>query len=161
MDAILKIRCKAEPDRFWVELLSRDAWGSEVVIVHGEMYQPAELDGMIAEVGGEKAGLATYRIKGGACEIVTLNAMRPGLGIGNLLIRQVTGLAEHKGCEKIWLITTNDNTRALRFYQKNGFHLSGLRVGVMENYRKIKPEIPLTGEDGIPIRDEIELEMEL
>lgn len=32
---------------------------------------------------------------------------------------------------------------------------------VLEEYRKIKPEIPLTGEDGIPIRDEIELEMKL
>lgn len=157
----IQIRPTIESDQSWIEQLSRDAWGSEIVIAHGETYKPAELKGMIAAVDGERAGLVTYQIKDGSCEIVTLNALRPGLGIGTLLISQITELAEQEGCEKIWLITTNDNTRALRFYQKNGFHLSALRVGVMDDYRKVKPEIPLTGENGIPIRDEIELEMDL
>jgi hypothetical protein len=57
--------------------------------------------------------------------------------------------------------TTNDNTRALRFYQRAGFHLTALRPGAVTAARKSKPEIPELGEDGIPIRDEIELTMEL
>ncbi len=33
--------------------------------------------------------------------------------------------------------------------------------GAVDESRKYKPEIPLLGMDGIPIRDEIELEMAL
>jgi hypothetical protein len=59
------------------------------------------------------------------------------------------------------LITTNDNTAALRFWQKRGFKLLRVHRNAVEKSRKLKPEIPLTGNDGIPIRDEIELEMML
>jgi ribosomal protein S18 acetylase RimI-like enzyme len=61
----------------------------------------------------------------------------------------------------LFLVTTNDNTPALRFYQKRGFVLSALRPNAIAENRKVKPEIPLTGQDGIPIRDELELEMHL
>jgi hypothetical protein len=51
---------------------------------------------------------------------------------------------------------------ALRFYQKRGFSLAAVhRNAVDEARRKLKPEIPIIGLDGIPIRDEIELEMAL
>ena len=59
------------------------------------------------------------------------------------------------------LITTNDNLSALRFYQKRSFDMVRLYLNAVEEARKIKPEIPLTGNDGIPIRHEIELEMKL
>ncbi|MBM3136600.1 MAG: GNAT family N-acetyltransferase [Chloroflexi bacterium] len=157
----IKTRPTTESDRPWMEQLSRDAWGSEVVIAHGELYKPAKLNGIIAEVDGKKAGLVTYQIKDKSCEIITLNALRPGLGIGSLLISQMIEIAKQEGYKRLWLITTNDNTRALRFWQKKGFHLSALRVGAINEYRKIKPEIPTMGEDGILIRDEIELEMRL
>lgn len=157
----IQIRHTSESDRSWVEQLSRDAWGSEIVIAHGEKFLPAELNGFIAEIGGQKVGLITYQIKDGACEIITLNALRPGLGIGSALIRHIAEFTKRQGCSILYLITTNDNTRALRFFQKIGFCLRVLRPDVIAEYRKIKPEIPLTGEDGIPIRDEIELEMDL
>jgi RimJ/RimL family protein N-acetyltransferase len=155
----IQIRPTAESDHSWVGQLSRDSWVSENVIAHGEVYHPAELNGFIAEISGEKVGLITYHIQDSACEIVTLNALKPGLGIGSALIRLTIDIAMLEGCRKLWLITTNDNTRALRFYQKNGFHLCALRVGAIEDHRKTKPEIPMVGEDDIPIRDEIELEM--
>jgi len=56
-------------------------------------------------------------------------------------------------------MTTNDNTAALRFYQKWGFLLVAVHRNAVEQARKLKPEIPLTGIDGIPLRDEIELEV--
>jgi len=49
----------------------------------------------------------------------------------------------------------------LRYYQKNGFHLHALRVNALAESRKLKPEIPAFGNDGIPLRDEIELSMTL
>jgi ribosomal protein S18 acetylase RimI-like enzyme len=81
-------------------------------------------------------------------------------------VRQAAGaaLSLSKGqarCGRLYLVTTNDNTRALRFYQKRGFTICAVRLNVMDESRKIKPQISLTGEDGIPIRDEIELELEL
>lgn len=146
------------------ELVSRwlvESWGAETVVVHGEVLRPAELPGFLAESGGEALGLVTYALRGEACEIVTLDSRREGLGIGSALIEAVKAAALQAGCRRLWLVTTNDNTRALRFYQKRGFRLCALRPGAVAESRKLKPEIPLTGEDGIPIRDEIELEMEL
>ena len=50
---------------------------------------------------------------------------------------------------------------ALGFYQKRGFRLVAVHPGAVNESRKLKPEIPLIGNDGIPIRDEIELEIVL
>jgi len=57
--------------------------------------------------------------------------------------------------------TTNDNLNALRFYQKRGFVLAAVYPEAIERARKIKPTISLIGYEGIPLRDEIELEMPL
>ena len=59
------------------------------------------------------------------------------------------------------MITTNDNLNALRFYQKRGFVLAALYPNALVQSRKLKPEIPETGIGGLPLRDEIELEMKL
>ncbi|HEX7715028.1 MAG TPA: GNAT family N-acetyltransferase, partial [Bacillota bacterium] len=64
-------------------------------------------------------------------------------------------------CQRLWLITTNDNLAAIRFYQLRGFVLVALHRDAIAQSRKLKPEIPLRGIDGIPIRDEIELEVVL
>jgi len=65
-------------------------------------------------------------------------------------------------CERIWLVTTNDNLEALRFYQRRGFVLSALRPGAVDEARRgLKPQISAVGEFGIPIRDELELELRL
>jgi ribosomal protein S18 acetylase RimI-like enzyme len=103
----------------------------------------------------------TYHIDGDACEIVTLDSQREGWGIGTALIEAVKAAARQSGCGRLWLVTTNDNTHALRFYQKRGFILAALHRDAVAASRAIKPEIPFFGVDGIPIRDEIELEMSL
>ena len=60
------------------------------------------------------------------------------------------------------MVTTNDNLDALRFYQRRGFRLDRLRPGAVDVSRDtLKPEIPRTGEHGIPLRDEVELVMSL
>jgi hypothetical protein len=89
------------------------------------------------------------------------NSLVERRGIGAALIEAVKGAAVGAGCERLWLITTNDNTHALRFYQKRGFALVALRANAVAASRQLKPEIPHLGNDGIPIRDEIELEVAL
>lgn len=56
-------------------------------------------------------------------------------------------------------LSPDDNLNALRFYQKRGFVLVAIYRNALDIARKLKPEIPLIGNDGIPLRDEIELEM--
>lgn len=111
--------------------------------------------------GKNPAGLLTYRIKGPDCEIVTIDSTSEGEGIGTSLIDAVKGRARTKGCRRLWLITTNDNLSALGFYQRRGFRFSALYPNALEASRKLKPQIPMKAANGIPIRDELELELEL
>lgn len=146
-------------DRDWVARRITESWGAETVVAHDEIYRPAELPGFAAMFEDEIAGLLTFHIQGKACEIVTLDSWREGLGVGSALIQAATQAARRVGCRRLWLITTNDNTHALRFYQKRGFVIAAIHVNALEKARRLIPEIPLIGEDGIPLRDEIELEM--
>ena len=60
-----------------------------------------------------------------------------------------------------WVITINDNLDALRFYQRRGMRLVAVRPGAVDEARRLKPSIPVIGAQGIPIHDELELELRL
>jgi len=154
----IKTRPVESRDHEWIVDLMRHEWGSEIVVVHGAIYSPAELAGIVAEAAGTPIGLLTYVIDVESCEIVTINSLVHGKGIGSRLIEAVRSKAAKMGCQRLWLVTTNDNLNALAFYQKRGFRLADLRPGAVDEARKIKPAIPWVGENGIPIHDEIELE---
>ncbi len=156
-----KLRALHSSDRDRVAQLIATHWGSEIVVAHGMVYQPAELPGFVAYRENEWLGLLTYWIEGKMCEIVTPNSFYPEMGIGTALIHAVTQAAEKAHCERLWLITTNDNLDALRFYQKRGFRMVAIHSGAVNQSRQIKPEIPPIGEYGIPLCDEIELEISL
>ena len=146
-------------DRDWVAQRITESWGAEIVVVHGTTYHASELPGFVVLAEAVIVGLLTYHIEGSACEIVTLDSWSEDRGVGTLLIESVKQVAHRESCRRLWLVTTNDNTHALRFYQKRGFSIAAVRLNALEESRKIKPEIPLLGNDGIPIRDEIEMEM--
>jgi hypothetical protein len=135
------------------------SWGAEYVVAHGKIFFPARLPGFIAEERGKMIGLLTYFISGNTCEIITLDSWREKHGVGTALVQAVRNIAIKELCRKLWLVTTNDNTHALHFYQKRGFSIAAIRVNEMERARTLKPQIPIIGQDGIPIRDEIELDM--
>ncbi len=61
----------------------------------------------------------------------------------------------------MWLVTTNDNLRALYFYQRRGFRIVAVHRDAVMHSREIKPEIPSVADNGIPILDELELEKPL
>jgi len=146
-------------DQEWVAQFMLEHWGSNKAISRGVVHYPQDLPGFVALHDGEKVGLVTYNIVDKSCEIVTLNSTHPSSGIGAALIEAVRDIAIKSGCKRLWLITTNDNMNALRFYQKRGFMLVAVHRNALELSRKMKPEIPFIGNDGIPLRDEIELEM--
>ncbi len=157
----IRIRDVSPDERAWVRVLIRERWGDESVVAHGARYVPHELAGLVAEREGERVGLITYRIAGGACEVVTVDSLHPGQGIGTALLDAVVSAAQDARCKRVWVITTNDNLEALRFYQKRGFVLVAVHPNALERSRQLKPQIPLVGAHGIPLRDEIELERAL
>jgi len=136
-------------------------WASNIIVTRGISYQADLLPGFIAEFEGERAGILTYNINDSELEIITLNALVEGKGIGSALLEEVEKLAKMKKCKRIWVITTNDNVDALRFYQKREYKITSVHRYAIEESRKIKPQLPFIGKYGIPIRDEIEMEKQL
>jgi GNAT superfamily N-acetyltransferase len=125
------------------------------------IHQADKLPAFVAESRRGLQGLVTYRFDGAECEIVSLNSLSESIGIGEALLNAVKDVASGSDCRRIWLITTNDNLAAIRFYQKRGFRLVAVHRDAIAQSRRLKPTIPETGIDGIPIRDEVELEIPL
>ncbi|PKR85652.1 GNAT family N-acetyltransferase [Heyndrickxia camelliae] len=128
------------------------------MVISSGIIDCSTLDGFTILNGDNQiSGLITFIIKDNECEIISLDSIEKEKGIGSSLLREVEKVALENGCKLLKLITTNDNLLALKFYQKRGFFLSKLFKNAVNKPRKIKPEIPFIGNDGIPIRDEIEL----
>jgi len=157
MTPVFTLRAVDEGDRAYIRKFMKTHWGGEEIVVHNEIHHPATLPGFVCEIDGEKVGLVTYTFSGESCEIVSLDSLRENSGIGTALIERVADAARKNGCFRLWLVTTNDNLKALSFYQKRGFQVIRIDKGTVSRARKKKPSIPLVGENGIPIMDEIVL----
>ncbi len=155
------IRPLKTSDHEWVLSMVRQ-WGGDFVISRGRKIYAAELPGFCAVAeGGRLLGLATYEVVSDDCQLVTLHAFEKYRGVGTALVHAVRSVAIAARCRRLWLITTNDNLDALRFYQRRDFKLAALHCDLRQVARRLKPSIPTMGNFGIPIRDEIELEMSL
>jgi ribosomal protein S18 acetylase RimI-like enzyme len=157
----MKIRPLSSDDRDWVERLIVERWGDSVVVGRGEVWIPADLPGFATFEDDRCVGLVTYKVDGEACEIVTIDALEEGKGIGTALLDAVVAIAREAGCARVQLLTTNNNLRALAFYQKRGFRLVRLIPGAIDEERRLKPSIALVDAAGLPIRDELHLELPL
>jgi GNAT superfamily N-acetyltransferase len=140
-------------ERAWIEQFVRESWGSTTVVSRGVAHDASRLPAFVAVQDGEIVGLATFRIGDGECELVTLDALRQRRGVGSALLARVVDEAGARGCCRLWLITTNDNLNAIRFYQRRGTRLVAVHPGAVDEARRVKPSIPLVGEHGIPLHD--------
>ena len=156
-----RIRAATAGDRAALEpFLTR--WHSLRVARRGALEHPLDHPALIAEDGTELLGVLTYVIRGADCEVMTLHTDRRRSGVGSALLAEAKRIARAAGCTRLWLITTNDNVDALRFYQRRGFRLAALHRGAVDDSRaRLKPEIPRVGDHGIALRDELELEQEI
>ncbi len=155
------VRPLAEADRAWANRLVAGRWGSTRMVTRGVLHDMTRLPGLVAWRAGERAGLLTYHLAGDSCEIVSLDSLVEGAGVGSALIAAAQEIARAAGCQRLWLVTTNDNLPALRFWQRRGFRLVAVHAGAVDEARRLKPEIPAMGLEGIPLRDELELELAL
>ena len=137
----------------------RCLWGGPMCATMGKLYDMSDLPGFVAEEEGALLGALLYRVADGGMEVSALFSLVEGQGAGRKLLDAAAEEALRLKLKRLWLITTNDNTRAIRFYQRYGFHLKAVHIGAVNEARKLKPSIPLTGDDGIPIEHEFEFEI--
>jgi GNAT superfamily N-acetyltransferase len=153
----VEIHERTDDDRAAVEefLAGRDC---RRVARLGELVFPLDYPALVAEDGGRIVGVLTYIPAADGCEILTLHAATQWSGTGTALVDALVALAREKGCCRLWVVTTNDNVGAMRFYQRRGFRLEAVHAGAVDEARRtLKPDIPERGYHGITIRDEIEL----
>jgi ribosomal protein S18 acetylase RimI-like enzyme len=154
------IRPYLDSDRAWAEDLLNAEFGGRLQARRGELIDVLALRGFVAQRETRPVGLLTYRRDKTACELAFMAAVERHQGIGSALLDALR--REVSDGERIWLVTTNDNLEAIRFFQRRGFVLSALRPGAVDEARRTrKPTISIVGNFGIPIRDEIELEARL
>jgi GNAT superfamily N-acetyltransferase len=159
---MIDVRPLTESDRAWADQVEAESWSERVVARLGELVDPTQLPAFVALLDGRRAGLASYAVRGDECELVTIRSLREGRGLGRALLDAVRDAALEAGCTRLWLITTNDNLRALKVYQRWGMEIVAFhRHAVTEARRHLKPSIPGHGAHGIPLAHELELELRL
>jgi ribosomal protein S18 acetylase RimI-like enzyme len=139
-------------------------WGECGIWSLGVRYQGDELPGFVAidEFSeNHRVGLVTYIVHLGGYqgEVITLSSRVENQGVGAALLDAAAQAIRGAGCARAFLTTTNDNLRAIGFYQKRGWRLAALHKGRVEEARRHAPHIPGIGMNNIPLRDEIELEL--
>ena len=172
-----EIRPLERADREWVAHFLDDRWGTTTIVSRGKMRYGHLLEGLIAvrqdertaeteddekgETPTDRLGLLTIEYDSKECEILTLDSLEESQGIGSALLDSLEERAREAGLQRLWLVTTNDNLPALKFWQKRGYELVAVHRNAIAAARRVKPQIPIIGKEGIPIRDEIELEKRL
>lgn len=150
-----------ESNRDIVNAFFEEHWGSPEMVISTGTYNCSELSGFIASDNEKVAGLITYIIKGNDCELISLDSVIEEQGVGSKLLNTVERVALESGCKTISLITTNDNLHVLKFYQKRGYRIINILPNAVQEARKIKPSIPLIGNEGIPLHDELQLQKKM
>ncbi len=126
------------------------------MVIASGVFQCDELEGFAVQADdGTITGYISFVIEGDTCEIISLDSLVEQKGIGTALVHKAEEAAKQAGCHQMKLVTTNDNLHALGFYQRRGYQFNELFVNAVDKARRIKPEIPLVADNGIPIRDEI------
>ena len=155
-----RIRPIADADRPRLTAVLTRSWGSTRMATRGRLIDVSTMPGYVADDGDEWLGYVTYEIVDDAMEVLILEALAEHQGVASALLAACVRDAQAAGARRMWLITTNDNLTALRFYQRRGFVMVALHMGAINDARMVlKPEIPMTGEHEIPLRDELELEL--
>lgn len=148
-------------DRAAVAGLIEARWAGRVIVTRRRAVDAAGLPGFVAVEGDRLLGCATLQHEGDELQIVSMDTVEEELGVGTALVDAAVARARELGVRRVWLCTTNDNLPALRFWQRRAFRIVAVHRDSIEAARAVKPAIPDVGHMGIPIRDELELELVL
>ena len=156
----LEIRDFTPADHAWARGVIADHQGGDHRVARlGELLDPLECEGLVAELDGRPTGLLTVHESSAGLEALTVHATRQGKGVGTLLLETALRVAAASAAPRLWLVTTNDNLPAIRWYLRRGMRVARVHAGAVDRDREtIKPTIPATNpENGIPVRDFVEL----
>jgi ribosomal protein S18 acetylase RimI-like enzyme len=162
------VREGIESDEDAIGAAFEDAWGGPIVVSHGVTYDLRALPTYVAVHdegrGPVVAGVLSYVEAADGLEVVAVSAVTRSAGVGSALLAVAETHARRLGLPRLWLVTTNDNLDALRFYQRRGLRIVGVAPGAADEARRAKAAIPgagavpPVGDYNIPIRDELTLE---
>ncbi|MCL2195313.1 MAG: GNAT family N-acetyltransferase [Oscillospiraceae bacterium] len=134
--AILPI---AAAHRAVVDTHIAEHWGGPFMVSRGVLHDTRSQPGFVAVSDDEILGYALYDLASDGCGITVLQSLRPNQGVGRALINAVVRAAQDATCKRVWLVTTNDNTHAIRFYQRAGFALRAVHINAMEQAQTANP----------------------
>ena len=97
---MITVRAKLPSDEAWAREKLTERWGPGVASTSG-FHDAALLDGLVAEIDGERVGLLTYRITDDECEAVTVVSYASAGGVGTALLEAVADLASSRGCRRV------------------------------------------------------------
>ncbi len=157
----IEIRPVGVKDRPWVSRAVSETFASPRVVSRGVVHIATDLPGFLAEQDGTPIGLLLYDMGSRECEVVVLLSLQERTGVATHLLARAEQVARGAGCRRLWLVTTNDNLSAIAFYQARGWRQVAVRRGAVAEARRLKPEIPEFGTNGLPKEDEIEFELAL
>jgi len=155
----MDIRPVGAPDRPWVRRVVSETFASPRIVSRGVLHVADDLSGFVGEQAGEPVGLLLYHMSAGECEVVVLLSLQERKNIATALLAEAEQAARAGGCRRLWLVTTNDNLHAIAFYSKRSWRQVAIHRGAVAEARRLKPEIPEFGANGVPKRDEIEFEL--
>lgn len=148
-------------DRHALEEMLRLRWSDGTIFVRGRLLNPQDVEAFGAYIDNRLHGVVTWRVEDGTLYMLTLNNITDRRGVGGVLMDTMVDMGRKKGFPFMRALLTNDNVAGLRFYQRRGFRIVAAHPGVIDMMRQLKPSIPPMGMHGIPLRDEIELEIVL
>lgn len=137
----------------------KEHWYATTMVLRGDILDMTRAEGFFLEEEGAILALLTYRFDGTIFEILSLDSLRENEGTGTQMVDEAIRRAKTLGAKKLVVLTSNDNMRAMAFYQKRGFDLARLYRNGLDAARRLKPDIPTVGRDNIPLRHELEFEM--
>jgi len=159
---MITVRPTTQDTRHWVRSVVGEYFNSLLQLRPGRVWEDVSLlPGFVAEDEDKPRGFALYEVRGDECELVVIRSVVERVGAGTALVTALREEAVRQGCQRLQVFTVNDNINAIRFYQRRGFDLIALHREAMEEVRRIKPDVPILGDDGIPMRHMLEFEIRL
>jgi GNAT superfamily N-acetyltransferase len=158
----LHVRPIGDADREEIAQLLTERWGSAHIVTRARTHEAGTLPGFVArDDAGAFLGATTLSVEHRDCEIVTIDAVTEGRGVGTNMLAEAERWAKDQGCDRMWLVTTNANLRALYFYQIRGYRIIAVHRDAVVHSRELQPDLPQVAANGIHMLDELELEKEI
>jgi ribosomal protein S18 acetylase RimI-like enzyme len=150
------VRPAGPADHPWVVDTARLLLGDAYQVHTRRQFNVLDGDVLVAELDRSPTGFATWVHDGASAELLAIAVRDERRGAGRALVGAVRDDARAAGCERLVVVTTDENLGAQRFYESTGFALAERRVGAVDECRRrYKPSIPPD------IHDEMEYGIEL